>query len=198
MAIIALPSAAGIKRVAWDLDQPAQVNRSDWTKSRQVVTGPGRSMWSGTADLVVKRGEAAMLDVEAFLVDLEGQVNKFRLRIVENPQLPGAHSVVVDGAGQSGRALGVRGGVAGETLLRGHKVTVDDQCVVLMESATFGIDGKTTLHFKPSLRLSPADGDAVEVVWPTAIVALTASSVGWSVDPGQQYQSKQLAFEEAF
>ena len=72
----------------------------------------------------------------------------------------------------------------GETLKRGHKITVNDQMVMLMAPLTFGSDGKATATFKPSLRYSPADGAAVEVVYPTVLVSLTASQVGWSVAPG--------------
>ena len=197
MAIIALPAAARIRKIEWTLDRPAQVNRSDWTKRRQVVTQPGPSIWSATADLVVKIGEANMLDVEAFLVDLEGQVNSFRLRAVETPQLAGAHGVTVDGGGQSGRALKLKGGVAGETLRRGHKLTVNDQMVMLMAPLTFDGTGRATASFKPSLRLSPLDNSFVEVVFPTVLVSLATSQVGWSVDVGQIYQAKQLQLEEA-
>jgi hypothetical protein len=197
MTLITLPDQARIKNVEWTLDRPAQVNRSDWTKRRQVVLQPGPSMWSATCDLVVRIGEPAMLEVEAFLVDLEGQVNSFQLPIADSPQLPAPQSVVVDGAGQSGRFLALRGGVHGQSLLRGHKITVNDQTVMLMAPLTFDATGKATATFKPSLRNSPADGDPVEVVKPYVLLSLTTSQVGWTVAPGRLYQAKQLVLEEA-
>ena len=198
MAIITLPSAVRIKRVDWTLDQPAQVNRSDWTKRRQVVTQPGPAIWSATADLVVAVGERAALAGEAFVIDLEGQVNSFRLAACENDQLPRGFRTVIDGDGQYGRALRLRGGPTGFTLARGHKITVNDQMVMVMADATFDADTRATVTFKPSLRLSPADGTYVECVLPTVLMSLATSSAGWSVDPGQLYQVKQLALEEAF
>lgn len=196
MALITLPAAARIKNIEWTLDQPAQVNRSDWTKRRQVVLQPGAALWSATCDLVVRIGEAAMLDVEAFLVDLEGQVNSFHLPIADNDQLPGPQAVVVDGAGQSGRSLAVRGGLINQRLLRGHKITVNDQTVMLMSPLIFDSNGKATATFKPSLRVSPADGASVEVVRPYVPVSLTTSQIGWTVAPGGLYQTKQLVLEE--
>jgi hypothetical protein len=198
MTIITLPSAARIRRVEWTGEWPAQVNRSDWTKRRQVVTQPGPFMWSASCELVVKIGEADMLDIEAFLIDLEGPVNSFRLKACENAQAPAGFAPIVDGGGQSGRTIALRGGTPGVTLRRGHKFTVNDQLLVIMAPATFGLDGKATLSFKPSLRVSPADGTAVEARWPTALVSITGSQVGWSVDPGELYQAKALALEEAF
>ena len=198
MAIITLPPAVRIRHVEWTLDQPAQVNRSEWTKRRQVVDQPGPALWSASADLVVAIGEDAALEAEAFLVDLEGPRNSFRLGLTEGPQFAFAMGVQVDGAGQSGNALDLKGGIPGAVLRRGYKITVGDQPVMVMAPATFGDDGKTTASFKPSLRASPANNVAVEVTTPTVLVSLAGSQVGWSVDPGQIYQMKQLALEEAF
>ena len=198
MAIITLPDAAVIRDIEWDIDQPAQVNRSDWTKRRQVVDQPGPALWSATANFVVSLGAAAALAGKAFLVDLEGQRNTFRLIAVEEVQAPTGLAPIVDGGGQSGRMLALRGGTAGATLLRGHMMTVNDQLLMLMAPLTFGSDGKAIASFKPSLRVSPLDATAVEVRLPTALVALTTSSVGWKVDVGQQYQLKTITVEEAF
>lgn len=65
-------AADKLSRVEWSLDQPAQVNRSDWTKRRQVMTQPGPSLWSCTAEFVARIGELDM-------------VNSFRLGACEGP-----------------------------------------------------------------------------------------------------------------
>ncbi len=197
MTIITPPPAVRIQNVDWTLDRPAQVNRSDWTKRRQVVLQPGPSMWSATCDLCAVIGEPNMLEIEAFLVDLEGQVNSFRMVAVENPQSRLPLAPIVDAAGQAGRTLNLRNGIAGATLLRGHKLTVDDQMLMLMAPLTFDANGKASATFKPSLRFSPLDATPVEVVKPTVLMSLSTSQVGWSVTPGQVYQSKQLTLEEA-
>ncbi len=198
MAIITLPPAVRIKRVEWTVDQPAQVNRSKWTNRRQVVTQPGPALITASADLVVAIGEANALAAEAFLIDLEGPINSFRLALAENAQLPAGSVAYVDGAGQYGRSLVLRGGPPGLTLRRGMKIGTYDQAVFVMADATFAANGSATVSFKPSLRLSPADASYVEIVKPTVLVSLAGSSAGWSVDPGQLYQVKQLQLEEAF
>ena len=196
MTIIAMPAGIRISKLDWTLDQPAQVNRSDWTKRRQVVTQPGPSLWSATVDIASRSGEANILDVEAWIVDLEGQRNSFRLPASLEAQAVGL-TPLVDGAGQTGRALNLKGGTPGATLKRGHKMTVGDQMVMLMAPVTFGSDGKAATTFKPSLRASPADGAAVEVMKPTVLVSLVASSVGWTIERGPRYQVKTLSVEEA-
>jgi hypothetical protein len=198
MAIITVPEALAIRRVEWSFDRPAQVNRSAWTKRRQVVTQPGPSMWSATAEMAVRVGTDDWLEAEAFLIDLEGQINTFRLEAAARPQTDLPLQPLVDGAGQYGRALRLRGGIAGATLKRGHKMTVSEQMVSISAPVVFDANGRATVAFKPSLRLSPFDGAIVEVRRPTVLVALTGSAIGWSEDLGEEFQAKPIALEEAF
>lgn len=197
MAIIALPPAVAIRRVDWTFDRPAQVNRSQWTKRRQVVTQPGPALWSATAEMAVRVGTDDWLEAEAFLIDLEGQINSFRLEAAAAAQAPATLMPVVNGAGQYGRTLRLRGGTPGAGLKRGHKMTVNDQMVSVMRSFTFGADGRVEVEFKPSLRLSPADATPVEMRRPTVLVSLTNSAVGWSEDNGSIFQAKPIEVEEA-
>lgn len=198
MAIIAVPEALAIRRVEWTFDRPAQVNRSGWTKRRQVVQQPGPALWSATAELAVRCGTDEWLEAEAFLIDLEGQINTFRLEASATPQAPDDLLPVVDGAGQYGRSLHLRGGIAGATLRRGHKLTVNEQMVSIGQSVTFAASGTATVTFKPSLRQAPPDGAAVEVRRPYVPVALVDSTIGWSEDLGSIFQAKSLQLEEAW
>ena len=197
MAIITVPDALAIRRVEWTFDRPAQVNRSDWTKRRQVVTQPGPSLWSATAEMAVRVGTDDWLEAEAFLIDLEGQINTFRIEAASQPQTTLPLTPVVDGAGQYGRSLRLRGGIPGAGLKRGHKMTVNDQLVSI--SAPFGFDaaGLAIVTFKPSLRLSPQNGAPVEMRKPTVLVALVNSAIGWTEDLGEQFQGKPIQVEEA-
>jgi hypothetical protein len=197
MAIITVPPALAIRRVEWTFDRPAQVNRSQWTKRRQVVTQPGPALWSATATLAVRVGTADWLEAEAFLIDLEGQINTFRMEAANAPQTTLALKPLVDGAGQFGRSLKLRGGIPGAGLKRGHKMTVNDQLVSISAPFVFNADGKATVTFKPSLRASPLDGAAVEMIQPTVLVALVDSAIGWTEDCGEQFQGKPISVEEA-
>ncbi|MBQ1481343.1 MULTISPECIES: hypothetical protein [Sphingomonas] len=198
MAIIAVPDALAIRRVEWTFDRPAQVNRSKWTKRRQVVQQPGPSLWSATAELAVRIGTDEWLEAEAFLIDLEGQINTFRLEAAAAPQTDLPLKPVVDGAGQYGRVLRLRGGIAGAGLKRGQKMTVNEQMVSISAAFTFDADGRANVTFKPSLRLSPQDGAVVEMIRPTVLVALANSEVGWSEDLGGRFQARPIVVEEAF
>ena len=198
MAIIPVPDALAIRRVEWTFDRPAQVNRSAWTKRRQVVTQPGPALWSATAEMAVRVGTDDWLEAEAFLIDLEGQINTFRLEAAARPQTDVPLAPQVDLAGQFGRSLRLRGGIPGAGLKRGHKMTVADQMVSISAPFVFDADGRATVTFKPSLRLSPYDGAPVEMRRPWVLVALTGSSVGWTEDNGEQFQAKVIELEEAF
>ncbi len=197
MAIITVPDALAIRRVEWTFDRPAQVNRSQWTKRRQVVTQPGPALWSATAEMAVRCGTDEWLEAEAFLIDLEGQINSFRMEAAAAPQTDMPLKPVVDGAGQYGRALRLRGGIPGVGLKRGHKMTVNEQMVSIGAAFVFDVNGRATVSFKPSLRLSPQDGAAVEMVKPTVLVSLVDSAIGWTEDLGEQFQGKPIAVEEA-
>lgn len=197
MAIITVPDALAIRRVEWSFDRPAQVNRSRWTMRRQVVQQPGPALWSATAELAVRCGTDEWLEAEAFLIDLEGAINTFRLEASATAQARDDLAPVVNGAGQSGRSLLLRGGIPGETLKRGHKLTVNDQMVSISAPFLFGEDGSAVVSFKPSLRRSPADGSSVELRRPWVMVALTDSAIGWTEDLGSIFQAKALQLEEA-
>ena len=196
MAIIVVPDALAIRRVDWTLDRPAQVNRSDWTKRRQVVTQPGPSLWSASAEMAVRVGTDDWLEAEAFLIDLEGQINSFRMKAAAQPQTLLPLTPVVDGAGQFGRALRLRGGIPGAGLKRGHKMTVNDQMVSISAPFVFDTAGIATVTFKPSLRLSPQNGADVEMREPTVLVSLADSAIGWTEDLGEQFQAKTIQVEE--
>ncbi len=187
-----------IRRVEWSFDRPAQVNRSKWTMRRQVVQQPGPALWSATAEMAVRIGTDEWLEAEAFLIDLEGAINTFRLEAAAAAQTDLALTPMVDGAGQYGRSLRLRGGIPGGGLKRGHKMTVNEQMVSISAPFAFGADGRATVTFKPSLRLSPQDGAAVEMRKPTVLVALVGSAVGWSEDLGGIFQAKPIQLEEAF
>jgi hypothetical protein len=182
--------------VDFDLDRPAQVNRG-WSKRRQVVLQPGPSMWTATASLVVKVDDDT-LDVEAFLIDLDGPINSFRLEAAPDPQTSLPLNPVVDGAIISATSLRLRGGIPSATLRRGHKMTINDQMVAFMTPVLFDAAGVATVTFKPPLRAAPADGTAVNVIRPTILVSLAASSVGWTRQNGGLTKAKQLVLEEAF
>src|SRR4051812_26519175 len=76
----------GIKSIGWTLDQPAQVNSSQWTGKRSVMANPWHGKWTARVELSTKQGDAAFRAARAFFTQLKGQVSTFHLPAVEQAQ----------------------------------------------------------------------------------------------------------------
>lgn len=200
MPIIALPAATRIARkVEWSLDRPAQVNRSAWTGKPQVIANPWHGIWRAQVDLVPIIGETAMLAWRAFLAQLKGQINSFRLPATEGLQAGLPAAINHNGAAAGATTMLIKtaaGGVPIPTLLPGHMMTSGDQLLQVVASAPDVGTGTTLVTFEPPLRAAIASLAAVEIQNPTALVALTDSKVGWSVEPGKIYGVGSLQVEE--
>jgi hypothetical protein len=97
-------------------------------------------------------------------------------------------SPVVDGAGQSGSALALRGLAAGHDLVEGQFVSIvaAGRRYVHMICADVSADGagELTAAITPLLRVSPADGAVVEIAQPYVEGLLDGDGVNWTVDIG--------------
>jgi len=194
MAIITPPASLPIKRIQWALRQPHQVNRSGWTGRRQVLTTPGGSFWSCSAEFHSIRGHVDARKWIAFFQSLEGQVHKFPVVAVEAKQHGWVNPTVSAGtAGAKTITLS-----SGDTrLVAGMKMTIPlSDGTFQLVTLTENLSG-TTATFLPALRNSVDTGEVVETVWPYAHVALTSDNFQYSVDPGQIY-SFSFDAEEAF
>jgi len=93
---------------------------------------------------------------------------------------------LVDGAGQSGTVLNVRGLAVGAQLLAGQfgSVTVSGRSYlyVLTDSVTANALGKAALNIAPMLRASPADGAAMSFASPQIEGWLSGMEQSWSVE----------------
>lgn len=209
MALIPWPTCAFITNVAWTLDQPAQVNRSQWTGRRQVTILPIAAQWSAKVTFEVKADEASSLDLQAFIVDMQGQANTTLVPGTAGAQFGASLPVQVAGGGQAGFALNVDGVPGGLTFKRGQKLSLNGQMLMLMAAATADVNGNAALSIKPALRLPPADNTPVEFTNPTCRMALKNTGNGWSTDwfwnaadltagkPDASY-TFELEFEEVF
>lgn len=186
--LIPFPPAPVPAKIEWAIDQPAQVNRSEVTRARRVVLLAAAPRWQAKVTLPEIRGEAAVLDWRAFVVDCDGVANSFRLVACEGPQLAGNPEVRVAGAGQQGFRLRTSGwGAAGLRLKRGQFVTVGEQLLMLTAPVIVDADGQATLSIKPYLRAAPADGAAIEVRLPYAVMSMSDPKNGWAVGIGKTY-----------
>lgn len=204
MATITPPSALPLRSVRWTLNSPTQVNRSEWTGTRQAVYLAGAARWSVSGELKPFIKQANAEPWQAFFIALRGQANVFQLRAVESQQTT-ASNPTVNGGSQTGNTLaltGLSGAVSSTFLPAGAKITIPFsdgtvQLAVLTSALVVGAATTGTATIEPRLRKSPANAATIEVQYPYALMALTSDMSGWTVDRGQLYG---FAFdaEEAF
>lgn len=183
MAEIAVPTTARFVDVQWDLDQPAQVNRSAWTGRRKVMGLPGAAKWYFSGALEPISTEVDARPWRAFKISLRGPVNSFRMPIAcsqhafDNPIVrtgPGdGNTIPLEGLPPSTTML-VAGQFMTVPLPSGHK-----RLVCLIGNLTSNGLGQGTATFLPALNEVPTVGATVETIDPYALVALTASRQGW-------------------
>jgi hypothetical protein len=196
MAIVALPAGVRIASASWTLDRPAQVHLSAYTGRRKVMADPWHARWSAEIELAPVVGEAHILAWRAFLAALRGQVNSFRLPAAEQEQ--SAASPLTNGPQVAGSIeIATRAWPPSATALKaGQMFTLSDQLCIVKVDAVSDTFGNAQIQFEPPLRTGAADGQALVVGRPTALVSLTSSSAGWSVGPGQLYGAR-FSVEEA-
>jgi len=199
MAVITWPSSARIANITWSLDRPAQINRSRWSGEDQVIANPWYGRWRAEVELAPIVGEANVRAWRAFLALLKGSVNTFRLPAVEQAQYPGASPQANGTAAAGASTLQVYNfwPFASQTIPAGTMFTVNDELKVVTADAALASNATATLSFQPPLRAAVAVGAAITVNQPTALVALTTSTAGWSVGPGQVY-GISLTVEERY
>jgi hypothetical protein len=188
MTIIAMPAAAKIAGIRWQLVRPSQGSRSGYTGRRQVVAAPWHGRWAASVELSTIVGEENVRAWRSFLAKLQGQINTFRLVAVEGPQTAAASISTTAGASAGATQITVSGG---GVLSEGMLITVADQLLQVTSASS------TIIQFEPQLRNAISSGATVFTREPTALVALSSDVTGWSVGKGKVYS---IAFdvEEAF
>jgi hypothetical protein len=195
--IITLPSAPIAQKIDWNFEQPAQSTRGEFTKKRRVTLLPFAPRFSASVTLPPIVGERNVEAWRAFLVDLDGIANSFRLIACEADQITGV-APLVKGAGQAGFSLRSDGwGPAGLKLRRGQFVTINDELKVLMAPVIADATGNAELNFKPYLRTAPADNMPLVVTRPYGLMSMVDPKNGWSAGIGKNY-AVSFQCEEAF
>lgn len=195
MAVITVPASLRIASIAWDLEREAQVNRSQWSGSEQVIANPFLSRWYAKVELTPILGEANVLAVRAFLGQLKGRLNSFRLIAVENAQTPAGSPTVNSSASAGATSLAVTGFPSG-TFNAGRFITVNNQLLMVTTDTSLS-GGAGTLPLHAPLRQAATAGTAIEARYPYALMALADSITGWSVGKGQLY-GVSLSCEERY
>lgn len=162
-----------------------QISQSPLSGSVQTLELPG-ARWGATLTFNnVPKDDAATL--EAFLVQLRGQANRFRLWNYERPNVrgTGAGTPVVSGSGQTGYTLNTKNWNPGDTvLLPGDMIGINGELKMVTAAATADANGLAAVQFEPPLRASPGDGTAIITEQPTATFILTDPKPKWSTKSG--------------
>lgn len=197
MTTITLPLTPRPNGMAWKLIQPSQTNVSEWTGARQVLPS-GRGWWECQYSLPVISGTANVLAWRSFFALARGSANDFQVPVdvVAQSKLP--NTVLVRGAGQTGRSIITDGWPASSTVLKaGQFVTIENQLVQLTANATSDGSGIATLTFEPAIRAAPADNAAIEYRNPYCLMYMTEEPQV-SVEPAHIYTLGSLNLRESF
>lgn len=138
--------------------------RSPFTGKRQALVQP-YALWTYKGDLAMVDSDAAAM-VRSFLVQLQGQGNKFRMP-VPGVDVPGSNygstisnggGPFVNGAGQTGSSL-LLTWLVGSVMVfkRGDYFTVNDELKMVTSDCWSNSSGTATVNFVPPLRSSPAN-----------------------------------------
>lgn len=108
---------------------------------------------------------------------------KIKLPLIVSQGLPG--SPVVDGVGQSGTAVKLRGFTPGYIAKEGYWLTIAGSSGAFLhtvaETVTADGSGDLTLQIEPALRAPFADGDTVEIAAPWVEGFVDGEDWGWQI-----------------
>lgn len=170
MATITFPTNYNAAEMQWKLVMPSQANVSGWTGQRQVIAS-NRGWWECQFTPPPLVGRDAIRPWRSFIAQARGSANNFQVLAHPRPQSTLANTVLVQGAGQTGRSIVTDGWPNSTTVLSaGDYVTIGDQLLQLTSDVTSNGSGVATLTFEPPIRSAPADNAPVEYKNPYALM----------------------------
>jgi len=181
--------------VTWKLRQPSQANRSEFTGVRRVTILAEAPRWTAQVKYPPIIGREAFRPWRAALAMMQGRAGTLKLGAGEGAQ-QGVGQPVVDGAGQIGTVLRLRGCYRGGYARQGWSLSVDGRLHEIVAAGMADADGRLAISVIPYIAGIP-DGTPVEMVRPFGLMSLADDEAGWTVSAGQKYE---IAFncEEAF
>ena len=136
----------------------------------------------------------------AFLMACRGQANVFQLGdpLAVKPQGSGLGTPLVDGAGQTGYSIALKGWTpnAAGVLLAGDWIQIGYRAYRTIAAASADGTGKLSLEIWPQLRESPNDGDAVNLNNTKGLWRLVNNARKWSITASRTY-GMQFEIREA-
>lgn len=198
MAVITIPAKLYFTDVDIWNDRVSAVLRSPFTGKRQVRKR-AYDLWNFTGNLMpLDPMEAG--DIKAFLMELAGQVNSFRLP-VPGSKFPLSNYTgvqgMVNGNSQTGRSVATVGWSPNKALLkRGDHFNIADELKVCTANVASAGDGSALISFEPPIRTSPLSGNAIKVREPFILLASNDDGAArWKITPPIRHGFKMNATE---
>jgi hypothetical protein len=163
----------------WGLQSNTQTFSSPLDGSMYTIEYPG-ARWAFTMQFpALEVADATLL--EAFLIKLRGQANRFTMHNWARPTPRGTAggSPAVNGGSQTGSSLVTKTWTAGATMKAGDYFGVNGELKMCIADSTANGSGAMTLLFEPPLRSSPSDSAAITVTRPTATFIMTEPRTNW-------------------
>lgn len=199
---ITLPSVPATRNVKFDMLTTVGMSSSPYTLQQQAQEWPGE-MWLVSASLPPIKDRNLAAPWQAALAMLRGRAGKFYFGDPAGKTPRGAlgGTPVVDGAGQSGKTLAIRGftpsliGVlkAFDYLQIGSGET--QRLYVNLQDVNADGTGRVTIDIFPRLREAPADGAAIVFTNARGTFRLAENLRGWDYDHQLTYGIDFKAFE---
>lgn len=204
--LTSLPAAWRVARLRWTGRSNVAVPRSVFSFAAQAQDWGGQ-MWLADVDFP-PLGRAEAQGLVAWIRSLNGAYGTFLMGDPSRAAPLGSAAAtpgtpVVDGAGQTGQDLAIRGAPASATgyLLAGDLVQIDTGADARLHEVLADVDtdgsGDATLTLWPSLRVSPADGTALAVTACVGVFRAVNNDIFTDVAPGDDWRPPALQVAEA-
>jgi hypothetical protein len=201
MATIALPAKFGLGSVdSFRLSRQSNVGRSRYTGKRQIIVYP-YALWQLKISLI-DYPEPEASAIRGFLVGLEGQKNNFQFPVPGYTKPFGGYAgngVLNGAAAAQATSISVSGLPANSLVLRsGEFFTIQNELKTLSADANTTAGGVATFNFQPPLRVAAANGIAVTLQNPYALLCAADDDIAdWSIKPPVM-QGAKLEFIEDY
>jgi hypothetical protein len=188
---LTMPSYPGVTRVTFSQVNAVAISESPWTFSSQTQVHQGQK-WQAEFTLPVMAREHAEQWM-CFLLQLNGTAGTFMLGdpLQTFPRGNWSGVPVVNGGGQRGNSLAIRGFAAGATIEPGDMFQIGVRLYKYIGTTAVAANGsgQATIDIFPRLREIPADGTGIITITPKGLFRLSSNDI-------EIYSSHQMEYYE--
>lgn len=165
-------------------------------------SGPTTELWNPSVEITPLNSNN-WRDLAAFLRKLRGRLNKVR---INDPSRPLRGAGALGGTAQinanavaGATSITIRGLIASQSvaLAADDMIGIGENLYAISDDASSNGSGEATVSILPPLRSGVADGDTVNLSYPTGLFMLVSGGNGLTIRPGQISEPLTLEFMEA-